>query len=519
MVNLVFLILPVIVLAKNASEYPMWVNSDTGEITFNNVMKTKNDVHMDNGLHLGHQKINETTVEQITTIVEHEIASTFNCTQCSESRSPWPCQEYACVKVGENFDCRLVSAVKDVLCTPNGANVSGTCSGDADAVCRMNGAYSVTMSYNTACAALSSGQVYCWGNMPYGNGGFGDRILSFISHPKAMRQNDVPHEIYQDAKTVHTGGSYTTCVLMKNGTVFCVGSNTGGVLGIGSYLPYQVHYPVQVHGVNNVDYLTSVQKLVMAAVLTGGPVAHALMANGNVLAWGANQEFALGTNDTSVPASLYPVRVHGINNVGTLDCAIDVGPTIALTCDNRLITWGKTDQYGTCRYPCVVTFDSESIKHVYAREGPKYALMTTSGDIYTWGRFVCPGNGSSVQTSITSLYTPTRVKIPLPAVDFAPLDYGGVILLNNTCVYAWRPGAQYGFGDRDPDGSIPEPISGIANNGYLCDIARLGDTGNIVIDTHGRVITWGRNNVGQLGDGTTKDRDVPVYVLLNTYKN
>ena len=41
-----------------------------------------------------------------------------------------------------------------------------------------------------------------------------------------------------------------------------------------------------------------------------------------------------------------------------------------------------------------------------------------------------------------------------------------------------------------------------------------GGAHSLAVTAAGRVLAWGNNEYGQLGDGTTKDRHVPVRVKL-----
>lgn len=62
----------------------------------------------------------------------------------------------------------------------------------------------------------------------------------------------------------------------------------------------------------------------------------------------------------------------------------------------------------------------------------------------------------------------------------------------------------------------PNPLHHMISG--MFDVAELRANGNSTCarteDKHHTIRCWGQNNVGQLGDNTTLDRRVPVYVKL-----
>ncbi len=133
------------------------------------------------------------------------------------------------VSLGSGFGCALVGSGK-MWCWGRGSfgrlGIGPADSSMEKLPVELKGLSNVTemaASSGHACARVSSGRVYCWGQNVFGQ--LGDRTTQTRIRPSQVFGID-------DARSVSTGMSHG-CVLRNNGQVWCWGENDGGNLGVG----------------------------------------------------------------------------------------------------------------------------------------------------------------------------------------------------------------------------------------------------------------------------------------------
>jgi alpha-tubulin suppressor-like RCC1 family protein len=250
----------------------------------------------------------------------------------------------------------------------------------------------------------------------------------------------------------------------------------------------------------------------VVAVAGGDYHSVALQADGTVQAWGDNTQGQLGTGNTS--SSLVPVTVPGLSGSVT---AIAAGAyhTVVLLADGSVQAWGNNGfgQLGdgtttSSLVPVTVTGLGGPVTAIAAGTYHTMALLA-DGTVKTWGDNTQGqlGNGSMVASAI-----PVTVSgLSAQPVAIGAAGSTSLTVLANGLVQSWGNNnfGQLGNGST-VNSSTPVTVTGLggfaiaAAPGYYHAAALLAD---------GTVKTWGYNYYGQLGNGSTTNSLTPVTVV------
>lgn len=251
----------------------------------------------------------------------------------------------------------------------------------------------------------------------------------------------------------------------------------------------------------------------------------ALRRDGRVLSWGANDDGQLGNGSRA--ASAHPAYVRAPDGApgqltGIIDIAADSNTSVALRKDGTVVVWGRDNsgQRGNADItpdpltPSVVLNPTGSgpltgIRAVSVDGGSELAL-TDKGTVLGWGDNTYGQLGSSA---------PAVAKLPVavtgagraPLTGVRAIAIGGqhsVALLGNGHVVAWGRNEVNQLGDGTSTGrNIPREVL-IAPGKPLTGATEISsaEKHTLALLKNGTAVGWGRNNGGQLGDGTLKTR-------------
>ncbi len=235
----------------------------------------------------------------------------------------------------------------------------------------------------------------------------------------------------------------------------------------------------------------------------------ALLADGTVWAVGGDFHGCMGG---VVPVGSYTQtwkQISGLTDVAQIAAASANG--YALTHGGALWAWGVNDrgQLGngtTVDSPAPVEVIASGVRQVAVGDSTAYVAMS-DGSVRAWGQAArgAVGNG----TTSSNQLAPVEILPASAGVSQVAAQYNGGYALANGRVYAW---GRNEFGEL-ADGTTVDTSrpAVIANLSGVAEVAGGGD-GAYVLKTDNTVWAWGRNDQGQCGDGTTTHRLTPVQV-------
>lgn len=302
--------------------------------------------------------------------------------------------------------------------------------------------------------------------------------------------------------SIAVGGAHT-CGLTAAGEAYCWGENNSyGQVGDGTLENKVIPVAVQSGDV------------LFTSITAGGAHTCALTASGQAYCWGYNLNGQLGDNSTTNRST--PVQVAQPEGVTFNRITAGGSHTCALTAANVAYCWGWDDfgQLGDG-----ATVDQSAPVAVQVR-GATFATLsaggahtcgkTPTGDSYCWG-----GNIHGELGDGTNDNSSTPVQVPMPSgVDSLTPRGGG----NHTCGLTYQ-GAAYcwGFNDQGQvgDGTTANRNSAVQVSlpaGVIFDSMSPGLYFTCALAPGGAAYCWGDNRQGQLGDGTTNNHSSPVAV-------
>lgn len=244
----------------------------------------------------------------------------------------------------------------------------------------------------------------------------------------------------------------------------------------------------------------------LAAVAVGSEHTCALTGAGQAYCWGRNLEGQLG--DGTLTSRTAPTRVAQPDEVTFTALAAGPRHTCGITPAGQAYCWGLV-RFDPIRTPTPVSQPSGVALRTLAAGGSHTCGLTSGGEAWCWGSNSNGqlGNPGSNGFSAAPVHQPS-------GVSFTSLVAGSV----HTCgltpggtAYCWGANSQGQLGNGQfHDASTPVAVAQPGGVSW----SSLGSAGyhTCALTSSGQAYCWGQNAFGELGDGTTTNRNTPVAV-------
>ena len=359
--------------------------------------------------------------------------------------------------------------------------------------------------------------VYAWGSNSYGQ----------LGSPGDKQPSAVPVEIFQDTllrdKNVLalSTGYLHSLALCSDGTMASWGYNSYGQLGSGPTDSRPHPGPV-------LESAALGGKRVVA-ISSGAFHNLALCSDGTIAAWGYNNHGQLGDGSTESRDSPVLVNLTGaLTGKSVVAVAAGAYHSFALCSDGTLAAWGYNDEGelgngGSTGSPIpqAVGGALTGKKVLAVSAGQYHALaLCTDGTLAGWGynKHGQVGNGGD-----TTVFSPIAISANgvLAGKTVTAIHTGGrhsLALCDDGTLAAWGSNSSGQLGDGSTT-QRPLPVEvihdGVLSGKQVTSIA-AGEEHSLANCADGSIATWGSGKDGRLGNGGIESTPVPVLVTGST---
>jgi alpha-tubulin suppressor-like RCC1 family protein/ElaB/YqjD/DUF883 family membrane-anchored ribosome-binding protein len=290
-------------------------------------------------------------------------------------------------------------------------------------------------------------------------------------------------------------GNMHTVVLLKNGTVYATGSNTSGQLGNDSLVD------------TNVLTLMTTNNSNIIAIAAGGNFTIVLKSSGTVYATGQNTSGQLGDSTTDEKHILTEMTD---NNSNIIAIAAGGAHTVALKSDGTVYGTGRND-YGqlgddTINEKHILTAMTTNNSNISAISAGAFHTLALKSDGTAYGTgsndYGALGDGTNGEKHILTAMTTNNSNI----IAIAGGGFHSLALKSTGTVYATGSNTSGQLGDGTNDDK--NVLTAMTTNNSNISAISAGSSHSHALKSDGTVYGTGRNNRGQLGDDTTGDKNI-----------
>lgn len=252
---------------------------------------------------------------------------------------------------------------------------------------------------------------------------------------------------------------------------------------------------------------------------------YVLLANGSIVGWGDDNDGQFGNGSDPSGGSNTPVPIAtSVTDAEALATSED-GSTLALLSNGEVDSWHEAFAFpneedtlgretsGATPGPVEIEKGKALTGAEGVAEGANFSLALAGGEVKAWGAKQSPTNavlGAGPKAIPSEVPVTVGGETPLKGVSAIAAGASFGLALVNGEVKAWGNGSLGELGNgTESESNLPVAVAKLTD---IVAIAATEDTA-FALDSHGRVWAWGNNTQGEVGTGSSEDTfDEPVEI-------
>ena len=359
-------------------------------------------------------------------------------------------------------------------------------------------------------------------------------VLVAISISLPFQAQASHEELGQAVVSMDSSSGYSqqqfSLVLDEAGLIFGAGSNSNGQLGTGDTLSSATPRQVVNTGV--------LAGKTIIAVATGVLHSLALDVDGSVYSWGGNNLGQLGDGTTTQRNEPVEVDLSAVpEGRKIVKISAGAGHSAAIDDQGVVYTWGHngngqlgdgTTTQRTVPVSLATAGALAGLKVVDISLGGYVSFLytgfsvavTDTGVLVAWGANSDGelGDGTTTERTTPVLVDDSGALSGKSILTVSSGDRFTIVLDSQGFAYSWGANNWGQLGDGSTTRRISPvavDVSGVLAGKQLVQVA-AGSEFSMAIDSNGVLFAWGLNNYGQLGDNSLTNRSLPVVVDMST---
>ncbi|MES2598452.1 MAG: S8 family serine peptidase [Verrucomicrobiota bacterium] len=349
--------------------------------------------------------------------------------------------------------------------------------------------------------AINEGHVLAWGWGYYG------QVPGAETAGSQGYASATPVVVPGSENAVMVAATGNTAFMLKNdGTVWAWGGNSDGLLATGSTDILAHPVPVQVAGLWSTPAPESQAAWISAGGLPGSSHVMVVNVDGTVWTWGRNERGQLG--DGTQADRFTPVQVTGFTDAVMAACGSRF--SVAMKSDGTVWQWGHRIGRPETTLPNLAPVQVPGLtngSYITAGYQTAYAVLK-NGEMWWWGVF----DGDETQTGYPAASEPPVLYNELSDMVAVSAGNGFAIGVDGIGrLFSWGRNDMGQLGTGVPySKSRPQEVPGMGEDGV--GAMATGRESSVVLLSSGELLTWGRNQRGELGGGRLDESLLPIQV-------